>query len=92
MEPARRINAVTARITVAGATWSGVTTMLPFPMDENWYENHWYGDQPRPKRRSLSTSMTRFALCILLVVGGAAVANHLHGSNAHVGHAGSLME
>ena len=69
--------------------------MLPFPMDKNWYENHWYGDQPRPKRRSLSTSMTRFALCILVVVGGAAVANHLHGSNAgatHVGHAGSLME
>ncbi len=71
--------------------------MLPFPMDENWYEKHWYGNQPRPKRRSLSTSMTRFALCIVLVVGGAAVASHLHGvSNAagttHVSHAGSLME
>jgi hypothetical protein len=70
--------------------------MLPFPMDKNWYENHWYGNQPRPKRRSLSTSMTRFALCILVVVGGAAVASHLRGGNAadttHVRHAGSLME
>jgi hypothetical protein len=71
--------------------------MLPFPMDKNWYDNHWYGNQPRPKRRSLSTSMTRFALCILVVVGGAVVASHLHGgSNAagatHVSHAGSLME
>ena len=68
----------------------------PLPDGRELVQNHWYGNQPRPKRRSLSTSMTRFALCILVVVGGAAVASHLRGGNAadttHVRHAGSLME
>ena len=68
-------------------------TIPPFLMDENWYQNYWYGQQPRPWRHSFPTSLTRFALCILVVAGGAVIASELHHGNATgVRHAGSLME
>ena len=63
----------------------------PLPDGRELVQKHWYGNEPRPKRRSLSTGLTRFALCLLVVVGGAAIASHL-GGIAHARHAGSLME
>jgi hypothetical protein len=47
--------------------------MHPFHIDSRWFETYWYGNQPFPTRRSLSRRLNRLAICILIIVGGAAV-------------------
>jgi hypothetical protein len=54
--------------------------MLPFRVNEDWYENYWYSDHPSPRRRSVSASVGRFALavCLVMALGGAAFLSHSH--------------
>lgn len=70
--------------------------MLPFLVDKNWFEDWWYRDRVGPKRQAPAMRLTRFAVCIVLVVGSAVVVGQLHSgdraSDAHIRHAGSLME
>jgi hypothetical protein len=47
--------------------------MHPVHVDPRWFEDYWYRERPFPKRRSLPRSLGRLVLCILVVVGGAAV-------------------
>lgn len=51
--------------------------MFPF-VDPRWYENYWYSNRPRPKRRSFSRSLARFAVLVGLLVGGSLVLKHSH--------------
>jgi hypothetical protein len=70
--------------------------MFPFMVDKNWFEKHWHDNQRRPKRKLLATGPTRLTFCILLLAGGAVVANQLRSSDrageTPVKHTGSLME
>lgn len=43
--------------------------MFPF-VDPGWYEKYWYSDQPHPKRRSFSRSVTLFGVLVVLLIGG----------------------
>jgi len=60
--------------------------MLPFLVDKSWFEKYWYDEPPRRKRRPLAMSLTRFAVCVVLVLGGAIAVGQLHsgGRAAHV--------
>jgi hypothetical protein len=54
-------------------------------VNPRWFEDYWYSDPPLRRRRSLSGSLGRLALCILVVVGGAAVLieqSSVHGGSA----------
>jgi len=70
--------------------------MFPFLVDRSWFETYWYGDRFRPRRRPFASSLTRFAVCVVLVLGGALAVGQLRSngraSNAHIMHAGSMME
>ena len=46
--------------------------MLPLPpqLNPNWYEDYWYGERPRRKRRVLRRSWTRFGVLFALLAGG----------------------
>jgi hypothetical protein len=70
--------------------------MLPFLVDKSWFENYWYGDRPRSKRRPLAMGLTRFAVCVVLVLGGAFAAGKLHStgtmSSVRIMHGHSMME
>lgn len=57
--------------------------MFPF-VDPGWYEDYWYSNRPRPKRRSFSSSLTRFAALLVLLVGGGLVLNHFHSGATQV--------
>jgi hypothetical protein len=52
--------------------------MFPFKVDPEWYENYWLSDRPHPPRKSLAGRLTRFAVVVVLVVGGGAVLSRLH--------------
>jgi hypothetical protein len=54
--------------------------MFPFPfrVDPEWYENYWYSERPRPKRRSFPVSLVRFAVLVVLLTGGSAVLSQFH--------------
>jgi hypothetical protein len=47
--------------------------MHPFHIDRRWFETYWYGALPASKRRSLPRMLSRLAVCVLIVIGGAAV-------------------
>lgn len=57
--------------------------MFPF-VDPGWYEDYWYSNRPRVKRRSFSRSLTRFAVLVVLLVGGGLVAKHFHSGATQV--------
>jgi hypothetical protein len=59
--------------------------MFPFLVEKNWYENFWYDARSRAKRQTSGARLARFAVCIVLVVGGVVVASHL-GSSERSGH------
>ncbi len=61
--------------------------MLPFNVDPKWYEEYWLSERPRPKRRSFSASLARFAVLAALIIGGGALLSHYGQYNAgdHVG-------
>ena len=68
--------------------------MFPFLVDRSWFETHWYGERVRPKRRPSARGLARFAVCVVLVVGGALAVGELHSSGraAHIMHTHSMME
>ena len=44
--------------------------MFPLQVDPKWYENYWYSNRPRPRRRSFGGSLARFAMLVgLLAIG-----------------------
>lgn len=47
--------------------------MRPFHIDSRWFETYWYGNQPVSTRQSLPRRLSRLAIYILIIVGGAAV-------------------
>ncbi len=57
--------------------------MFPF-VDPGWYEDYWYSNLPRPKRRPLSRSLARFAVLVGLLVGGSLALKHFHADTAQV--------
>lgn len=68
--------------------------MFPFLVDKSWFENYWYGDRPRSRRRPFVLGFTRFAICVVLVLGGALAVGQLrsNGSGAHPARTHSMME
>jgi hypothetical protein len=68
--------------------------MFPFLVDKSWFESFWYDERVRPKRRPPARSLAGFAVCVVLVLGGAFAVGQLHssGTGAHVAHAHSMME
>lgn len=64
--------------------------MHPLLVNPRWFQDYWYGERPVPRRRSLRGSLARFAICILVVVGGAAVLlerSGVHDASAQPDHA-----
>jgi hypothetical protein len=61
--------------------------MFPLQVDPKWYENYWYSDRPRPRRRSFGGSVARFAMLVGLLAGGGLVLSHLHHQNNMDGYA-----
>ena len=57
--------------------------MFPF-VDPGWYEEYWYSDRPRPKRKPFSRSVTRFAVVVGLLVGGSFALKHFHSGTAQL--------
>ncbi len=57
--------------------------MFPF-VDPGWYEDYWYSNRPRPKRRPFSRSIARFALLVGLLVGGSLALKHFHSGTSQV--------
>jgi len=67
--------------------------MLPFLVDKSWFENYWYGDGLRRKRRPLAMSLARFAVCAVLALGGAFAVGKLHSTGTiRIMHGHSMME
>jgi hypothetical protein len=68
--------------------------MFPFLVDRSWFENFWYGERPRAKRRPFTRRLARFAVCVVLVVGGAVAVGQLRSgeTSGHVMRAHSMME
>ncbi len=52
--------------------------MAPLDVDPKWYDRHWYTDRPRPKRRSLTAGLVRFAVLAMLLAGGGAALGLFH--------------
>ncbi len=44
--------------------------MFAIKVDPNWYDDYWFGDRPRARRRSISQTMGLLAAIALLLVGG----------------------
>ncbi len=57
--------------------------MFPF-VDPGWYEDYWYSNRPRPKRRPFSRSLARFAVLVGLLVGGSLALKHFHSGTTRV--------
>ena len=57
--------------------------MFPF-VDPGWYEEYWYSNRQRPKRRSFSRSIARFAVLVGLLVGGSLALKHFHSGTTQV--------
>ena len=47
--------------------------MRPFPFDSRWLKNYGYAERALPERRSLPKTLGLLAICILVVIGGAAL-------------------
>ncbi len=66
--------------------------MFPF-VDPGWYEEYWYSNRPRPKRRRLSSSFARFAVLVGLLLGSGLALKHFHSGTAQVaGSTGNASE
>jgi hypothetical protein len=50
----------------------------PFNPDPGWFERYWYADRPKPKRRSLSRRLARFAVLVALLAGSGLVLSSHH--------------
>ena len=60
--------------------------MFPFEVDPGWYENYWLSERPRPRRRSFSGSLARFAVLAGLLAGsGLALSHFQHPSDVSSG-------
>ncbi len=68
--------------------------MLPFLMDENWYQNHWYGQPATPDGGARSRQASRGSLFAFSSWPAApsSRASSIDGNATGVRHAGSLME
>jgi hypothetical protein len=52
--------------------------MFPFEVDPKWYENYWYSERPRPKRRTAARSLARLGVLVVLLAGSGVVLSHYH--------------
>ena len=44
--------------------------MFAIRIDPNWYDDYWFGDRPRGRRRSMSEKMALLAAIVMLLAGG----------------------
>lgn len=52
--------------------------MTPFEVAPGWYDSYWYSERPRPRRRSFSGSVARFAVLVVLLTGSGFVLSNFH--------------
>ncbi len=50
----------------------------PFNVDPKWYENYWFSEQQRPKRRPFRRSLAQFAVLVALLAGGGILLSQFH--------------
>ncbi len=50
----------------------------PFEVDPDWYENYWYRERARPKRRTFRRSLARFAVLVALLAVGSVLLSQFH--------------
>ena len=51
--------------------------MFPNKVHPGWYDAYWYGERPRPRRRSFAGSLARFGVLIVLLAGGGVALSQL---------------
>jgi hypothetical protein len=60
--------------------------MFPLVVNPGWYDAYWFSDRPQPERRSLSGSLARFAVLVVLLAGSGLVLEHFHDQHAAGGY------
>lgn len=55
--------------------------MFHLEVKESWFEDYWYSNRPRAKRRLLRKRLTGVAVCIVLALGSAVTLGHFLGGN-----------